>query len=191
MFSRYEKEAYQFLAVYRFLAYALVIPSFVIDELQFIADSPEPSRQGRGRKGLETLNELRKMEFMDLRIHESTLDRRQEADAKLIFIAESLKAKILTTDYNLAQVAEFHNVDWLNLNELAKVMSSDLFIGETIEIELVKAGKEAHQGIGYLTDGSMVVVNEGRRHLGEQVRVRVDGIIPSSGGKMVFGSLAK
>lgn len=174
----------------KFLGYALVIPRFVIDELQHIADSRDPIRQARGRKGLESLNQLRKIPNLDLRIQDSTLDKKQNSETKLIFIAQSLKAKILTTDYNLAQVAEFHSVEWLNLNTLAKAMLPELILGDTVEIELVKPGKEAGQAVGYLPDGSMVVVGDGRRAIGTRVVAEVLSIIPSAGGKMIFARLS-
>ena len=170
----------------RFMGYGLVIPRFVIDELQTIADSRDPDRQLRGRKGIETLNRLREMEHLDLRINDSSVSNRQKVDAKLIFLSQSLKAKILTTDYNLAQIAEFHNVEWLNLNALAKAMNPELMVGDSLSIKLTKPGKDAGQAIGYLNDGSMVVVADAREHLGESVKVFVDSIIPSAGGKMIF-----
>lgn len=173
----------------RFMGYGIVVPRFVIDELQNIADSKEPVRQARGRKGIEVLNQLREMEHLDLRINESTVDNRQRVDAKLVFLAQSLKAKLLTTDYNLAQIAEFHNIEWLNLNALAKAMSPDLMVGDNLEIKLTKAGKDPGQAVGYLNDGSMVVVAEARRLIGQTVSVSVDSLIPSAGGKMIFARL--
>jgi uncharacterized protein YacL len=172
----------------RFLGYGLVIPRFVIDELQNIADSKDPNRQLRGRKGIETLNLLRDMEFIDLRINESSVSNRQKVDAKLIFLAQSLKAKILTTDYNLAQIAEFHNIEWLNLNELAKAMNPELMVGDTLSIKLTKHGKDPGQAVGYLNDGSMVVVADSHSLIGKTVDVKVDSIIPSAGGKMIFSN---
>lgn len=170
----------------RFMGYGLVVPRFVIDELQNIADSKDPHRQMRGRKGIETLNQLREMQYIDLRINESSVDNRQKVDAKLIFLAQSLKAKLLTTDYNLAQIAEFHNVEWLNLNTLAKAMNPELMVGDSLEITLTKAGKDPGQAVGYLNDGSMVVVSEAQKLIGQNVNVSIDSIIPSAGGKMIF-----
>ncbi len=169
-----------------FMGYGLVIPRFVIEELQRIADSKDPERQLRGRKGIETLNRLREMEHLDLRINESSVSQREKVDAKLIFLAQSLKAKLLTTDYNLAQIAEFHNVDWLNLNALMKAMNPELIVGDTLNIKLTKAGKDAGQAVGYLPDGSMVVVANATGEIGQSVDVAVDSVIPSAGGKMIF-----
>ncbi len=173
----------------KFMGYALVIPRFVLEEMQMIADSTDPQRQAKGRKGLETLNKLKKLPGLDLRIHESSVDTRRDVDAKLVFLAQSLKAKLLTTDFNLAQMAEFQGVEWLNINALAKAISPELSIGETIKINLVKPGKEAGQAVGFLNDGSMVVVNEAEKLLGQVVNIEVQSILPSAGGKMIFGNI--
>ncbi|MEX0329940.1 MAG: PIN/TRAM domain-containing protein [Puniceicoccaceae bacterium] len=170
----------------RFMGYGLVVPRFVLDELQMIADSKDPDRQTRGRKGIETLNRLREMPHVDLRINESSVSNREKVDAKLIFLAQSLKAKILTTDYNLAQIAEFHNVEWLNLNALAKAMNPELVVGDRLSIKLTKRGKDTGQAVGYLPDGSMVVVADATTDIGNTIEVEVESIIPSAGGKMVF-----
>jgi uncharacterized protein YacL len=170
----------------KFLGYGLVVPRFVLDELQAIADSPDPDRQARGRKGIETLNRIRDMEHVDLRINESSVSSRQKVDAKLVFLAQSLKAKLLTTDYNLAQVAEFHNIEWLNLNALAKALNPEVMVGDTLSVKLVKPGKDPGQAVGYLPDGSMVVVADARAHINQTVSVVVESIIPSAGGKMLF-----
>lgn len=170
----------------KFMGYALVIPRFVLDELQRIADSSDIQRQTKGRKGLEALNQLRKMEHLDLRIPESDVSKRQNVDAKLVFLAQSMNAKIITTDFNLARMAEFHTIDWLNINALAKALNPDFNIGEIFEVELVKEGKEPGQAVGFLNDGSMVVVNDGIDLIGQTVRIEVQSILPSAGGKMVF-----
>jgi len=172
----------------RFMAYGLIIPRFVIDELQAIADSPDPNRQARGRRGIDVLNKLRDLPNIDLRIDESSVDHREKVDAKLVYLADSLKAKILTTDYNLAQIAEFHSIEWLNLNALAKAMNPELVVGDTLEIQLTKPGKDEGQAVGYLPDGSMVVVANARSLIGKTVELSVDSIIPSAGGKMIFAS---
>ena len=145
-----------------FLSAALVIPRFVLNELQSIADSTDPLRQARGRRGLDVLNALRAIKTLDIRITESEVAKREDVDAKLVFLAQSMRAKLLTTDYNLAKMAEFQGVPWLNLNKLSKSLQPELMIGERLEIELVKPGKEEGQAIGYLPDGSMVVVTGGR-----------------------------
>ncbi len=172
----------------KFLGYGLVIPTFVIDELHGIADSRDTQRQERGRRGLEVLNQLRRIPHVQLHIHESDAGDSDRLDAKLIYVARSLKAKVLTTDYNLAQVARFHDVDWLNLNVLAKALRPEVITGEQLEVTLVKEGREPGQGVGYLADGSMVVVSGGRGHLGQTVVAEVQNVLPSAGGKMVFAT---
>ncbi len=169
-----------------FLGYALLIPRFVLDELQNVADSRDPVRQAKGRKGLSVINELKRIPGLDLRIHESSVDKPQKVDAKLIFLARSLNAKLLTMDYNLAQLAEFHSVKWLNINALAKALSDEFVIGDSLEVDLVKSGKEPGQAVGFLRDGSMVVVNDSEDFIGESVMVQIQSILPSAGGKMVF-----
>ncbi len=171
-----------------FLSGALVIPRFVLQELQRIADSGDAARQARGRRGLEVLGELRRIKQLDLRIHESEA-KPGEVDAKVVFLAQSMRAKLLTTDYNLAKMAEFHGVQWLNLHALTKAMRRELLLGETLEVELVKPGREEHQAVGYLEDGSMVVVQQARAFLGRTVTTEITSILPSAGGKMVFARL--
>ncbi len=172
----------------RWFGFALLIPRFVLDELQAIADSPDPARKEKGRKGLEILNRLREMKHVDLRIHESDVPNRNAVDSKLVYLAETLKAKLLTTDYNLAKLAEFHKIDWLNISDLVKALNQEVSVGSRVTVELVRAGKDADQAIGYLPDGSMLVVNNGRSMIGKEVRVEVDSVVPSSGGKMIFST---
>ena len=167
--------------------YALVIPRFVIDELHRVADSDDPGRRARGRRGLEVLQALRELTKLDLRIHESDVPGRDAVDAKLVYLAEALKAKLVTTDYNLAKVGEFHGVEWLSVTELAKALNKEICVGMRVTSQMVRAGKEAGQAVGYLSDGSMLVVNDGARHIGREVEVEIDSIVPTSGGKMVFG----
>lgn len=174
-----------------FLGTGLVIPQFVLNELQVIADSHDPTLQARGRRGLETLGELRRAKNLDLRIHESDVTKRSDIDAKLVFLAQSMRAKLLTTNYNLAKLAEFHGVVWLNFNTLGKALRPELVPGEMIEIELEKAGKEEGQAIGHLDDNSLVVVNGGRGHIGRFVTVEIVSVLPSSAGKMVFARLVE
>jgi uncharacterized protein YacL len=172
-----------------FLTAALVIPRFILDELQAIADSSDPLKHARGRRGLEVLSELRKIKNIDIRIPESDVTKKQDLDAKLVFLAQSMRAKLLTTDFNLAKMAEFQGVQWLNLNFLARALRPELILGEQLEVELVKAGKEDSQAVGYLEDGSMVVVQGGRTHIGSRVSVEISSILPSAGGKMIFARL--
>ena len=172
----------------RWFGYSLIIPRFVLDELQAVADSPETARKEKGRKGLEVLNRIRKMKHVDLRIHESDVPDREAVDSKLVYLAESMKAKLLTTDYNLAKLAEFHGIEWLNITALVKALNQAVSVGTRVNVELVRPGKDSGQAIGYLPDGSMLVVNNGRKWIGKEIRVEVDSVVPSSGGKMVFAT---
>ena len=169
-----------------FLTAALVIPRFVLDELRTVADSSDPHKQARGRRGLEVLNELRKIKNLDIRITESEVTKREDVDAKLVFLAQSMRAKLLTTDYNLAKMAEFHGVPWLNLNSLAKSLRPELMLGERLDVDLVKPGKEEGQAVGYIEDGSMVVVNGARQHIGRRVQAEIISVLPTAGGKLIF-----
>ena len=169
-----------------FLGAALVIPRFVLKELNAVANSSDPQKQARGRRGLEVLNELRRIKNLDLRTPESEVSKREDLDAKLVFLAQSMKAKLMTTDYNLSKMAEFHGVPWLDLNQLARSLRPELMLGESLTIELTKPGKEPGQAVGYMADGSMIVVEGGREHLGQHVRAEVVSVLPTAGGKMVF-----
>ncbi len=172
-----------------FLNAALIIPRFVLNELQAVADSGDPHKQARGRHGLEILNELRRIKRLDIRISESEVTKQEDVEAKLVFLAQTMRAKLLTTDYNLAKMAEFQGVPWLNLNELARSLRPEFMLGETVEVELVKAGKDEGQTVGFLEDGSMVVVNSSRAYLGRRVSAEIISILPTAGGKMIFAKL--
>lgn len=173
----------------QFLGAALIIPTFVLNELQVIADSADPVKQARGRRGLQVLNELRAIKHIDIRIHQSDVARRQDIEAKLVFLAQSMRAKLLTTDTNLAKMAQFQGVSWLNLHALENALRPELVIGESIALDLVKIGKEEGQALGYLSDGSMVVVNNARAFVGKRVTAEIIGVLPSGGGKMIFANL--
>jgi len=170
------------------MGHALLIPRFVLNELQGIADSNDQTRKDKGRKGLEVLNRLRKMKHVDLRIYESDVPDAEAVDSKLVFLAEAMKAKLLTTDYNLAKLAEFHGVQWLNIAALTKALNQEVSAGTWVTAQLVRPGKDPGQAVAYLPDGSMLVVNDGRDMIGKEVRVEVDSVVPTSGGKMVFAS---
>jgi len=172
-----------------FLNAALVIPRFVLTELQSVADSPDPHKQARGRRGLDVLNELRRLKHLDIRVPESEVSKRTDVDAKLVFLAQSMRAKLLTTDYNLGKMAEFHGVQWLNLNLLSKSLRPELMVGEPVEVDLVKPGKDDGQAVGYLEDGSMVVINDGRAYLGRRVNAEIVSVLPTGGGKMIFARI--
>ncbi len=173
----------------QFLGAGLIIPSFVLTELQTIADSSDSLKQARGRRGLQVLNELRAIKRIDIRIHQSDVARRQDIEAKLVFLAQSMRAKLLTTDTNLAKMAQFQGVTWLNLHALENALRLELAIGESVAIDLVKTGKDEGQALGYLADGSMVVVNNARALIGKRVTAEIIGVLPSGGGKIVFANL--
>lgn len=173
-----------------FLQAELVITRFVIEELQRVADASDPNKRDKGRKGLQVLNELRRMPNIHLTINDSEVERRNQVEAKLIFVASSLRARLLTVDYNLAKMAEFQGVEWLNINALARELRTEMAVGERFDVELVKQGKEPGQAVGYLSDGSMVVVNDADQQIGTQVYVEVVSVLPSAGGKIVFANLA-
>jgi len=169
-----------------FLASALIVPQFVLDELQAIAGARDPSRAVRGRKGLEVLNKLRQVPNADIRVVESEVGKGTTPEDKLVYLAQSMKAKLLTTDYSLAQRAQFQGVPWLNLNALSKALHTEVAAGERFEVDLVKPGREPGQAVGYLADGSMVVVDAAAPQIGKRVEVEVASILPSAGGKIVF-----
>ncbi|MCU0792653.1 MAG: twitching motility protein PilT [Opitutaceae bacterium] len=168
-----------------FMPGALVIPQFVLRELQSVADSAEAGRRLRGRRGLETLSALRKIKNLDLRIHDSDA-KRGEVEAKLVFLAVSMKAKLLTTDQNLMKMAEFQGVTCLRPGDLSLALQPQYAAGEIIEVDLVKPGKEEGQAVGYLPDGSMVVVNDARAGIGSRASAEIISVMPSGQGRIVF-----
>jgi uncharacterized protein YacL len=170
----------------QFLSGALVIPQFVINELHWIGDSTDQARRNKGRKGLDTLNRLRQIGSLDIRIEESELEKNQKSEEKLIFLARSMKAKLLTTDYNMAKLAQFHGLVWLNLNDLSKALQPELISGDRLEVDLIKSGREEGQAVGYLGDGSMVVVQNAEQYIGSKVRADISSVVPSSGGRIAF-----
>ena len=172
-----------------FVTAALVLPRFVIEELQTVADSTDPARRARGRRGIGHLNSLKEVKNIDLRIHESGMGPQGSVDDRLVTLAQSLKASLLTTDYNLAQIARFHGVKWLNLNALAKTMKYEIASGDIVEVELTREGREPGQAVGHLPDGSLIVVTDGQTHLGKTVAAEVTNITPTSAGRMIFAKI--
>jgi uncharacterized protein YacL len=167
----------------------LIMPRFVLNELQSIADSADRMRRSRGRRGLDILNRLRGSGLIDLQIFDRELPEfaGQTVDLKLVLLAKHLDGKIITNDYNLNKVAKLHGVGVLNLNDLANALKPVFLPGEVVEVRLVKPGEEAGQGIGYLDDGTMVVVEAGRDHLNQNVKITVTSVLQTSAGRMVFG----
>jgi uncharacterized protein YacL len=170
----------------RFIEGRFIVPRFVLKELQQIADSQDPIKRNRGRRGLEVLAKLHKMPHIEVRIHEEDLPEIKEVDAKLVKLAKILQAKILTNDFNLNKVAELQGVLVLNVNELANALKPVVLPGEVMEAKVVKEGKEYNQGVAYLDDGTMVVVEQGRQLIGQVVRVQVTSVLQTSAGRMIF-----
>jgi uncharacterized protein YacL len=175
----------------KFLEGKIVIPRFVLKELQQIADSTDPIKRQRGRRGLEILNTVQKESGLNLSLHEEEFPEVKEVDAKLVKLAQLLQAKILTVDFNLNHVASFQGVKVLNINELANALKPVVFPGEQMQIKLLKEGKEYNQGVGYLDDGTMVVVEDGRRLIGQEVKVAVSSVLQTPAGRMIFTKIAR
>ncbi|GMQ80276.1 MAG: TRAM domain-containing protein [Planctomycetia bacterium] len=167
----------------------LIMPRFVISELQRIADSSERLRRTRGRRGLDVMERLRKNPDVELRIDDRELPEftGQPVDLKLVLLAKHLDGKVVTNDYNLNKVAKLHGVGVINLNDLANSLKPDFLPGETLDVRIVKPGEEPGQGVGYLDDGTMVVVEAGRPHVDQLKRVIVTSVLQTSAGRMVFG----
>ena len=167
----------------------LVMPKFVISELQGIADSSDRMRRGRGRRGLDALNRLRGNPAVELEIFDRELPEfaGQPNDLKLVALAKHLHGKLLTNDFNLNKVARLHDVPVVNLNELGNALKPVFLPGEQIQIRLVKSGEEPGQGVGYLDDGTMVVIESARDHIGQTVTAVVTSVIQTNAGRMVFG----
>ena len=167
----------------------LVVPRFVIQELHRSANVSDPLCRAKGRKGLKVLSDLRRMAEVEVIIDESSDSNETNTSTRLIHLAQSLGARIVSNDYNLGQQAEFYKVKWVNINALAKALNPGYGVGETFEVELVKSGKEPGQAVGYLSNGSMVVVNDGEPLIGSVTLVETMSIIPSGGGKMIFSRI--
>ncbi|MDX1962762.1 MAG: PIN domain-containing protein [Pirellulales bacterium] len=166
----------------------LIIPSFVVAEIQGVADSADRMRRSRGRRGLDILNRLRNNKELDLQIHDRELKEYldQPVDMKLVILAKHLNGKVVTNDYNLNKVANLNGVGVINLNDLANALKPVFLVGEAIEVRIVKPGEGHGQGIGYLDDGTMIVVEGGREHVNQSVRVTVTSMLQKSAGRMVF-----
>jgi len=174
------------VAMTGFLQGTLVVPRFILDELRHIADSPETLRRNRGRRGLDMLSRLQKEAPIPVRVAEEDFPDTHDADAKLIRLASKLKATILTNDFNLARIAELENVAVLNVNNLANAVKVVILPGEEMTVHIIQEGKEMGQGVGFLDDGTMVVVEGGRRYLNEQLDVIVTRVLQTVAGRMIF-----
>jgi uncharacterized protein YacL len=173
-----------------FLSRSLIVPRFVLGELQALADSRDPVKRERGRRGLEILNQLQRSRDVELTIHESTSEEQGGAvDTRLVRTAKVLQARLLTNDNALCQVARLQQVPALSLNDLSRALRPVVVVGDEIELSLVKEGREQHQAVGYLPDGTMIVVNHARAHLGKTHAVVVSSALQTSAGRLIFAEL--
>ena len=169
-----------------FIAGPMLVPAFVLNELQHIADSADPLRRQRGRRGLDILNRLQKDNSVPLRITDLDVEGVRDVDDKLVILAKQLRSPILTNDYNLNRVAELQGVQVLNINELANAVKAVYLPGETMEVHVIQEGKEVGQGVGYLDDGTMVVVEDGRDNIDHTIPVLVTKVLQTAAGRMIF-----
>ncbi|MDH4162071.1 MAG: PIN domain-containing protein [Nitrospirota bacterium] len=172
-----------------FLDGTLVIPQFILLELQHIADSSDSLKRARGRRGLDILHRIQKMSHMEVRITEDDFPKIREVDSKLIALAKRNGAKIITNDFNLNKVAELQGVKVLNINDLSNAVKPVALPGETMRVFVLKEGKEAGQGVAYLDDGTMIVVENGRRFINKNVEVAVTSVLQTAAGRMIFTRL--
>ncbi len=172
-----------------FLSRALIVPRFVLGELQTLADSRDPIKRERGRRGLDILNQLQKSKELDLTIHETSGDADLSIDARLVRTAKLLQARLLTNDQALCQVARLQQVPALNLADLARALRPSAAAGDELELNLVKEGREAHQAVGYLPDGTMIVVNHARPFLGKVITVTVSSALQTGAGRLIFAEV--
>lgn len=173
----------------RFIDAKLVIPRFVLREIQQIADSQDGIKRNRGRRGLDILNKIQKSSDIAFKIAEEDFPELTEVDAKLVKLAKMLSAKVLTNDYNLNKVAELQGVIVLNINDLANALRPVVLPGEVLQVRITKEGKEYNQGVAYLDDGTMVVVDNARQIIGQNVRTIVTSVLQTSAGRMIFAKL--
>lgn len=164
----------------------LVIPGFVLEELRHIADSSDSLKRNRGRRGLDILNMIQKELDIEVEMYEQDIPDIAEVDSKLLKLAQILNGKVLTNDYNLNKVAEFQGVPVLNINELANAVKPVVLPGEEMLVQVVKDGKESGQGLAYLDDGTMIVVENGKKYIGETIEVLVTSVLQTAAGRMIF-----
>jgi uncharacterized protein YacL len=167
----------------------IVVPRFVLRELQQVADSNDAIKRARGRRGLEMLNRIQRNPRNEVKIHDGDFPDEKEVDSKLIRLARNLGAKLFTNDYNLSKIAELQSVNFVNMHELAKSLKSTLLPGEMLTLRVVREGKDKGQGIGYLPDGTMVVINNAQPHVGQQVQAQVQNSLQTGAGVIIFADL--
>jgi len=172
-----------------FLSGSLVVPRFVLDELQRLADSADPIKRERGRRGLDSLNQMQKNSAFAVTIHDSATEVDAPVDTRLVQLGKMLQARLLTNDSNLCKIARLQGVSVLNLNDLANALRPLVATGDELEISLVKEGRDAHQAVGYLADGTMIVVNHARQHLGKTMHVVIAGTLQTTAGRLFFAEI--
>lgn len=169
-----------------FIEGPLIIPEFVLEELQHIADSSDALKRNRGRRGLDILNKIQKEVDIEVIINDSKFDDVKEVDSKLLKLTQQFKGRVITNDYNLNKVAEVQGIPVLNINDLANAVKPVVIPGEEMIVQVVKDGKEQNQGLAYLDDGTMIVVESGRKFIGETIDVVVTSVLQTSAGRMIF-----
>jgi uncharacterized protein YacL len=172
----------------------LIVPRFVLNELQMIADSADKLKRNRGRRGLDILNKMQANSIIDLEIDDTIVPDIEQAkgvDQKLVMFTKNFNGRLATTDYNLSKVAQVREVDVVNMNDLANSLKVVALPGETMEVKIIKAGEEAEQGIGYLPDGTMVVVEDARNKIGRELVISITSSLQTSAGKMIFGKFER
>jgi uncharacterized protein YacL len=175
----------------RFLDSPLVVPRFVLTELQAVADSTDRLKRNRGRRGLDILNRLQSMAHVDISIQESPVAAKpgEGVDQMLVAMASSVSGRIVTNDFNLNKVAKVSGIEVINLNDLANALKPAFLPGETVEVTVIKLGQEGGQGVGYLEDGTMIVVEDGEKSIGQAVTITVTSVLPTSAGRIIFGRI--
>ncbi|MDA1273912.1 MAG: TRAM domain-containing protein [Verrucomicrobia bacterium] len=172
-----------------FLEGTVVVPRFVLQELHSIADSPDPIRRARGRRGLETLARIQRNGHNEVKIHEGDFPDESTVDAKLLRLSHALGAKLFTNDFNLGKIAELQSIRYVNINQLASALKPVILPGESISLRIVREGKDKGQGIGYLNDGTMVVVNQAQSLVGKQIDVQIQSLLQTGAGVIVFADV--
>lgn len=173
-----------------FIEGVIVVPNFVLKELQYIADSADSLKRVRGRRGLDILNQIQALDDVVVDFYTGDFDDEPEVDLKLLRLAKLVDGVVVTNDYNLNKVSQFHKIKVLNINELANSVKSVVIPGETISVHIVKAGTERQQGVAYMDDGTMIVVEEGKHHIDETLSVEITSAIQTNAGRMVFAKIA-
>lgn len=179
------------LASTGFIGNAFIIPRFVLEELQTLADSHDPAKREKGRLALSRLQDMQKAPNYTLTIHETELDPFSAVDSKLVQLAKITGARILSNDGNLASIAKLQGIRTLNLNDLSRALRPQLTAGDELDLPLSKEGREAHQAVGYLRDGTMIVVNHARTHIGKTVRISISSVLQTNAGRLFFAEMQK